>query len=311
MNSLRKLSLTYSQLLRLSVTRSLTSQSVDATDTEPKKKNILIEKYGAVTMIGINRPEKKNALDCRMSQDLCDALDNFDKDDEAVAGVLHGTGGNFCSGFDLEELTKYDGKNDEIIPQFGALANRSELCNKPLIAAIDGFAVGVGFELALMCDIRVIEETAIMGCLNRRFGIPMLTGGTVRLPAMIGYARAMDIVLTGRQITAKQAYAYGLCTYSTVCGGVLGTAINVAKSLVKFPQKALLADRASLRYATFLAKQMDEALQFEKDNASHILFEEGVTGAKKFINEDIGKHGKYWNLTPHILGVKELNKDLL
>lgn len=171
--------------------------------------------------------------------------------------------------------------------------------------------MGAGLELALMCDLRVIEGNAVVGFLNRRFGIPILCGGTVRLPAMIGYARAMDLILTGKAITGQEAFNIGLATKCTTHGTGLGQAINYARSLTKFPQKALLADRASVNYAAFSSKQLDEALQFERDNALHLLTEEGVEGAKKFIKEGIGKHGKFYNLTKKDENIKELDKSLV
>lgn len=184
---------------------------------------------------------------------------------------------------------------------------------------------------------RVMEDNAILGFLNRRFGIPILCGGTVRLPALIGYARAMEVIITGRPITANEAFQWGLINkntapgtgrvlYSTVNNKMcninvlkyknillltaLGTAVNFAKSIIKFPRRSLLADRISAHFATFSAKQLEEALQFEKDNASHLLFEEGVKGAKQFTS-GLGKHGKFNNITPIKRNFKEFDKDLL
>lgn len=293
MYSLRRISSSLSRSLRNNVKRYLTSESKTEVIQEnaTNEKSIIITRSSQVMLIGINRPEKKNALDTATAQLLCDALDEFEKDETALVGVLHGIGGNFCSGFDLQEIANTgDGKEDSL-PQFGALASRNELTSKPLVASLNGYAVGVGFELALMCDIRVIEENAVLGFLNRRFGIPILCGGTVRLPAMIGYAKAMDLILTGKQINGQQAFNMGLASKCTEQGTALGQAVNYASRLTKFPQKTLLADRASVHFATFSSKQMDEALQFEKDNASHLLLEEGVEGAKKFIekgNYEIG-----------------------
>ncbi|XP_078053391.1 putative enoyl-CoA hydratase isoform X2 [Augochlora pura] len=273
--------------------------------------NILTNHFEGVAIIGINRPDKKNCLDVATAQELVEELDRFENDEASVVGVLHGVGGNFCSGYDLKEIAQYNGKNEEILPQFGSLADKIELCKKPLVAAIDGYALGVGFELALMCDLRVVEESAAMGFLNRRFGIPILCGGTVRLPALIGYSRAMEIILTGRLISAKEAFNWGLANRCTAPGTVIGDAVNFARSLVKFPQSALLADRASAHYATFSAKQLEEALQFEKDNGSHLVFEDGVKGAKRFVMEGLGKHGKFYDITSQNITIDELDKDLL
>nr|XP_033332385.1 mevalonyl-coenzyme A hydratase sidH-like [Megalopta genalis]XP_033332386.1 mevalonyl-coenzyme A hydratase sidH-like [Megalopta genalis] len=312
MLSLNKLSGTVNRLCRNYLSRSLTSISNENAEVkEQKEKNILTDHYNGVAIISINRPDKKNCLDVATTQELVEELDKFDNDEKSVVGVLHGVGGNFCGGYDLKEIAQYNGTNEEILPQFGPLGDKIELCKKPLIAAINGYAVGVGFELALMCDLRVMEESAVMGFLNRRYGIPILCGGTVRLPALIGYSRAMEVILTGRAIFAKEAFNWGLANRYTVPGAVIGTAVNLAKSLVKFPQKVMLADRASANYATFSAKQLEEALQFEKNNSSHLLFEDGVNGAKRFVAEGLGKHGKFYDITPQDMTIDELDKNLL
>ncbi|XP_014607150.1 PREDICTED: 2,3-dehydroadipyl-CoA hydratase-like isoform X2 [Polistes canadensis] len=274
------------------VPKFLTSESSAKAFIEnaENEKSIIVNKTGKITLIAINRPEKKNALDTATTKLLCDALDEFEKDDNAAVGVLYGIGGNFCAGFDLHEIANSEG-NENKLPQFGALASRNELTSKPLVASLNGYAAGFGLELALMCDVRVIEETAVIGFLNRRFGIPILCGG--------------------KSITGEEAFNIGLATKLTTCGTGLGQAVNYAKSLVKFPQQTLLADRTSMHYATFLAKQMEEALQFEKDNASHLLIEEGIEGAKKFAEKGIGRHGKFYNLTEQDDTIRELDKNLL
>ncbi|KAL2711711.1 hypothetical protein V1478_018732 [Vespula squamosa] len=319
MYSLRRLSFSSNKSIRNYVKRFLTSESraeISVENTE-KEKTIIVNKNDKVTSIAINRPEKKNALDNATTQLLCEALDEFEKDENAVVGVLHGIGGNFCSGFDLHEIANYNPEKEDSLPQFGTLAknllqaNRSELISKPLIACLNGYVLGAGLELALMCDIRIIEESAIVGFMNRRFGIPILCGGTVRLSAIIGYAKAMELILTGKGISGEKAYNIGLASECTTQGAALGQAINYAKSLVKFPQKTLLADRASLYFSTFSTKQIDEALQFEKDNALPLLTEEGIKGAKRFVEEGIGKHGKFHNLTKKEENFKELDSSLI
>ncbi|CAK9820753.1 3-hydroxypropionyl-coenzyme A dehydratase [Anthophora plagiata] len=313
MHSLKRILRIINPHYKHSLKRCLTSKPCEnvKAETEQKEKNIIVQHFEEVTIIGINRPEKKNCLNVATAQQLFDELNNFENDEKSLIGVLHGVGGNFCSGYDLAEIAQYNGENEEVLPQFGPFANKIELCKKPLIAALNGYAIGVGFELALMCDLRIIEENAKLGFLNRRFGIPILCGGTVRLPALIGYSRAMDLILTGRFIDAKEAFSWGLVNRYTSIGSVIGDALVFAKSFVKFPQKAMLADRASLNYATFSTKQFEEAMQFEKDNASHILFEEGVIGAKRFITEGLGKHGKSHNLKIVNRKFKELDENLL
>ncbi|EFN86709.1 uncharacterized protein LOC105181211 [Harpegnathos saltator] len=312
MHVLRKLHRSFARTLRHHVRRTLTSRPNASTVAEKDtEKTIVVSRIDRVTTIGINRPEKQNSLDITTARLLSEALDEFESNEEAAVAVLHGIGGNFCAGYDLHEIANYDGENEESLPHFGPLAYRNELSKKPLVASLSGYTIGAGFELALMCDLRVVEDTAMIGFLNRRFGIPILSGGTVRLPAMIGYSRAMELILTGRLLSAEEMFNWGLANKITSYGTALGSAVNLAKSLVKFPPKTLLADRASTHFATFSAKQMDEALQFEKDNASHLVFEEGVSGAKTFVEDGIGKHGKTYNITPYDKSIREIDETLL
>jgi len=152
------------------------------------------------------------------------------------------------------------------------------LTSKPLIAAIDGYAVAGGLELALLCDMRVVEENAIMGVFCRRFGVPLIDGGTVRLPKLIGLSRALDLILTGRPIGAKEALEFGLANRVVAVGTALGQAYNLALSIAKFPQKCLKADRKSAYYSTFDAKSLEEALVFEFQNGKDIIAKESVQG---------------------------------
>lgn len=308
--------MTISKTLR-PLSRCVTSKPVEnaepvekPVETELKEDTIIVEQ-DVVTTIGINRPEKKNCLDVASAEKLSQALDAFENDESSKACVLYGRGGNFCSGYDLSEIAKYDGENESGVPQFGSLTNKLELSSKPVIAALSGYTIGAGFEIALMCDIRIVDETTIMGFLNRRFGIPILTGGTVRLPALIGYSRAMYMIITGQTINARTAQDWGIAIQTTTCGTSFGQAVNLARSLTKFPQRTICADRASARYAAFQSKQLEEALQFEKDNAAHLILEEGVQGAKKFVEEGIGRSGTSKNLTEQDKGIRELSKDLL
>ncbi|XP_033231206.1 probable enoyl-CoA hydratase [Belonocnema kinseyi] len=285
---------------------SANNSSISKPDTE---KSILVNIEDKIMTITINRPKKKNSLDVSTAQYLSEALDAFDENKEVSVGILHGANGNFCAGYDLHEIEKHHGKSEHDLPQFASLSNRDSLPEKPLIAAIEGFAVGVGLELALMCDMRIIDETAALGFLNRRFGIPIMCGGTVRLPKLIGYSRAMDMILTGRFVEGKQALEYGLANRLVACGTAVGQATLLAKHMTYHPQEALLADRLSAHYATFGAIQIDEALQFEKDSAANPLFKEGVQEARKFA-EGLGRHGKSVNYHER-LKIKDISDDLL
>lgn len=172
------------------------------------------------------------------------------------------------------------------------------LIQKPLIAAVNGYCVAGGLELAIMCDLRVMENDAIMGFYNRRFGVPLVDGGTVRLAPMIGLSRALDLVLTGRQITAKEALEIGLANRVVATGTALGQAVNLAQSIAKFPQKCLNHDRASLFNSTYNAANKDDALDFELMSCTPDIIEEAKTGAEKFIVDKVGAHGSFANIAP-------------
>jgi enoyl-CoA hydratase/carnithine racemase len=164
------------------------------------------------------------------------------------------------------------------------------------VAAINGYAVAGGFELALWCDLRVVEETAVMGFFNRRFGIPIVNGSTARLPQIVGLSRALDLILTGRSVNAHEALDYGLANRVTACGTAIGNAINLANSLCKFPQECLRADRLSAYHSAYNSQSLEEALKFEFENAEPVLSKESIKGAEKFL-QGIGRHGKF-NLDP-------------
>jgi len=181
-----------------------------------RKSTITIEKMGPITLIGINRPEKRNCIDRSTSKQLDEAFSEFESDRTSLASVLHGIGGNFCSGHDLEEISRFDEaeieefRNDLRESGSGSMGPTRRVIAKPVIAALEGYVVGGGMELALMCDLRVADDTVVMGLFNRRFGFPLLDGGTVRLPKIVGLSRALDLVLTGRRLDAKEAFEWGL-----------------------------------------------------------------------------------------------------
>lgn len=167
-----------------------------------------------------------------------------------------------------------------------------------MIGAISGYCVAGGLELALLCDLRVMEADAIMGFYNRRFGVPLVDGGTVRLAPLIGLSRALDIVMTGRQITASEALEIGLANRVVATGTSLGQAVNLAQSIAKFPQKCLNHDRDSIYNSVYNASNKDDALDFELMSSGPEIIEEAKAGAEKFINEGIGKHGSFADIKP-------------
>ncbi|XP_063228106.1 probable enoyl-CoA hydratase isoform X2 [Bacillus rossius redtenbacheri] len=270
--------------------------------TEEKENDeVIVGQVGGVTTIGINRPQKRNCINDTTVAKLLEAFSRFESDDGACVGVLYGTGGNFCAGYDLEEL------HEQQAHGLAALVPCNSHLRKPIVAAVSGYALGAGFELALMCDLRVVEETAVFGFFNRRFGVPSVSGGTVRLQAVVGLSRALDLILTGRPVKSEEALACGLANRVVACGTALGQAVNLASSMRKFPQASLSADRISTYYAAFAASSMKDALTFERDNAQDAIEKETFGGAAKFVS-GIGKHGEFKNISDSYTPVKPQNK---
>ncbi|XP_055925706.1 enoyl-CoA hydratase EchA19-like isoform X2 [Argiope bruennichi] len=252
--------------------------------------SVIVTKQKRLYLIGINRPEKRNAINDETAALLNDAFDKFENDDEAYAAVLFGKGGNFCSGYDLSHVAK--GNFYGITSNQGPIGPLRRLLKKPVVASISGYAVAGGFEMALWCDLRVVEETAVMGFFNRRFGLPLLNGSTARLPQLIGLSRALDLILTGRPVHAKEALEMGIASRITACGTGLGNAINLANSLCKFPQESLRTDRLSAYRSTYDMHSLDEALKLEFENACKIITSESIKGAASFM-QGVGRHGKF------------------
>lgn len=264
--------------------------------TKPEEPSILVEKEGNITFIGLNKPHKRNAIDSEMGRQLTIAIEAFEQDTTASVGVLHGLGGSFCSGYDLSELANPEVKPQSVVLQKGGVMGPTRRnFKKPMICAISGYCVAGGMELALMCDLRVMEELAVMGFYNRRFGVPLVDGGSVRLPALIGISRAMDLVLTGRGVRAKEALEIGLVNRVVAVGTGLGQAYNLAMSIAKYPQHCLNHDRNSMYHATFQAKSLEDAMEFEVLTASEELLKDAVHGAEQF-QKGVGKGGKFHDI---------------
>ena len=264
---------------------------------EPKG-SVLVEKLEDlhIMTIGINRPDKRNSVNTETAEHLKMAFNDFETDDNMYCAVLHGLGGNFCAGYDLEELSELEedlaNKIAEILMDQGPMGPTKMQINKPIIAAVNGFCVAGGLELAIMCDLRVVEENSKLGFLNRRFGVPLIDGGTVRLPELIGLSRAMDLILTGRLLEPKEALDWGLANRVVSSGTAFGQSLNLAKEIVKFPQECLRADRESALHATFSSQNIDEAMSFESENSAQVLTTEAIIGAKKF-TAGLGRSGKF------------------
>jgi len=247
---------------------------------------VRVERSGRVTTVILDRPAAKNAVDRDTAQALADAFRAFDADDEARVGVLYGDHGTFCAGADLKALAK--GTPNRVAPDGdGPMGPSRMLLSKPVIAAIEGHAVAGGLELALWCDLRVAADDAVLGVFCRRFGVPLIDGGTIRLPRLIGLSRALDLILTGRGVAAQEALAMGLVNRVVPRGEARAAAEQLAHELCELPQAAMRADRMS----AYLQHDLDleAALQKELELGSRALAE-AVEGASRFAG-GAGRHG--------------------
>lgn len=200
--------------------------------------------HGPVRVVTINRPERRNAVDAATASDLAAAFRDFDADPALSVAVLTGAGGHFCAGADLKALAAGDRR--ELVPDGdGPMGPTRMRLAKPVVAAVEGYAVAGGLELALWCDLRVAARDAVFGVFCRRFGVPLIDLGTVRLPRLIGHSRAMDMILTGRGVAADEALAFGLVNRVAEPGGALAAAVALGEELAALPQDCLRNDRAS------------------------------------------------------------------
>lgn len=246
------------------------------------------ERDGAVTTVVLSRPEVRNAVDRDTAQTLADAFRAFDADAEARVAVLWGEGGTFCAGADLKAIAA--GKPNRVEAEGDApMGPTRMLLGKPVIGAIAGHAVGGGLELALWCDLRVMEEDAVLGFFERRFGVPLLDGGTVRLPRLIGLSRALDLVLTGRAVEAKEALAIGLVHRVVARGESRPAAEAWARELARLPPICLRNDRLSAYEQEGLA--LAEAMTNEFHRGLAALRAETSEGAERFAG-GAGRGGK-------------------
>jgi enoyl-CoA hydratase len=247
---------------------------------------IRIERTGAVMSVIIDRRAAKNAVDRETAQQLADAFRAFDADDNARVAVLAGDHGTFCSGADLKAMAA--GTPNRVAPDGdGPMGPSRMLLSKPVIAAIAGHAVAGGLELALWCDLRVADEDAVLGVFCRRFGVPLIDGGTIRLPRLIGLSRAMDLILTGRAVSATEALSFGLVNRVVPSGTSLAAAQALAAELAELPQAAMRADRTSAYLQHDL--DLDAALAKELELGSRALAE-AMEGAGRF-SRGAGRHG--------------------
>ncbi|XP_056440377.1 enoyl-CoA hydratase EchA19 [Gadus chalcogrammus] len=205
------------------------------------------------------------------------------------------TGGNFCAGYDLKELANHTAAlklEQDVTKSPGPMGPSRLQLSKPLIAAVSGYAVAGGLELALLADLRVVEESAIMGVFCRRFGVPLIDGGTVRLPRLIGLSRALDLILTGRPVGAQEALAFGLANRVVPDEQGLQVALELAEQISSFPQLCLRGDRASAIYSSYDAPSFSKAMQYEFDHGVPVVQSEAVAGAARF-SSGAGRGGKF------------------
>lgn len=240
--------------------------------------SVRTERRGAVTTVIVDRPERRNAVDRATAEALADAFREFDADDSQAAAVLWGAGGTFCAGADLKAIAAGEGNRLEGGGD-GPMGPSRLLLGKPVIAAIAGHAVGGGLELALWCDLRVVEEDAVLGVFNRRWGVPLIDGGTVRLPRLIGLSRALDLILTGRPVGASEALAIGLANRVVAPGQARAEAESLAAELAQHPAAGLRRDRRSA-YEQF-GMTLEDALRNEFEVGAAAL-EQAVEGARRF-----------------------------
>jgi enoyl-CoA hydratase len=247
---------------------------------------------GPVCTVVLNRPEKRNAVDGPMAAELRQAFEHFEADEALKVAVLCGAGGNFCAGFDLSAVGD-PARRQELDPQGGGsgpMGPSRMALSKPVIAAVSGYAVAGGMELALIADMRVMERDATFGVFCRRWGVPLIDGGTVRLPRLVGMGRALDLILTGRPVGADEALMMGLANRVVEHGQARAAAQKLAREIAEFPQGCMLADRRSayLQWDLPLA----DALRQEGTLGTPMVFAEGIAGAAKFV-KGAGRHGTF------------------
>jgi enoyl-CoA hydratase len=252
--------------------------------------SVITERHGKVLTVTINRPEVRNAVDSATAAALASAFKEFDAEDALCAAVLTGAGGTFCAGADLREVA--EGRRSAIDENdSGPMGPTWLQLSKPVIAAVEGHAVAGGLELALWCDLRVAARDAVFGVFNRRFGVPLIDLGTVRLPRMIGQGRALDLILTGRSVSGEEALQIGLVNRLVDPGKALAVAQEMAHALAAFPQYGLRADRMSLYEQWSLP--WDEARRNElKHGLKALASGESRAGAQRFTSGE-GKHGSF------------------
>lgn len=272
--------------------------SAESTSSEPTPPgSVRTERHGPVAVVTIDRPRVRNAVDGPTAAALVEAFRELDADDSVSVVVLTGTGGTFCAGADLRAVAEGRGNRVEAdIDLDGPMGPTRLLMSKPVVAAIEGYAVAGGLELAIWCDLRVAASDAALGVFCRRWGVPLIDGGTVRLPRLIGHSHAMDLILTGREVGAEEARSMGLVNRVVEPGGALDAAIELGRQLAAAPQRCLRSDRRSAIEQWGLDER--EALAAEVRAGLEVI-RSGETreGAARFA-AGAGRHGQPLGPTP-------------
>ena len=253
---------------------------------------VRIEQEGPVTIITIVRPEVRNAVDRPTADALADAFRAFEADGDTKVAVLTGAGGTFCAGADLKAVSA--GRGNRVLDDMtadGPMGPSRMVFTKPVIAAVEGFAVAGGLELALMCDLRVAATDAVFGVYCRRWGVPLIDGGTVRLPRMIGHSHALDLILTGRGVSGEEARTMGLANRLTEPGRALAGAVEVAEQVASFPQVCMRSDRRA-SYEQWGMPMVDAMANETRLGLQVIASGETAEGATRF-KDGAGRHGAF------------------
>ena len=251
---------------------------------------VRIETQGAITTVILNRPEVRNAVDNETADAMADAFRAFDADPDQRVAVLWGTGGAFCAGADLKAIASGERKKRYRLDGDGPMGPSRLALSKPVIAAVAGHAVAGGLELAIWCDMRVVEEDATFGVYCRRWGVPLIDGGTVRLPRLVGQSHAMDMILTGRPVGAEEALRMGLANRVVPKGQSRAAAEALAEQIAQFPQMCMNLDRASVYRQWDLP--FEHAMRAEFAHGISAVAAEGQSGAARFAG-GAGRGGKF------------------
>jgi enoyl-CoA hydratase len=242
--------------------------------------SLIVETDGPVRIVTMDRPQARNAVDPEQARRLRAAFASFEADDTAKVAVLAGANGTFCAGYDLKSLSA-SGLDSAYEPDGeGPMGPSRRLLSKPVIAAVEGHAVAGGLELALWCDLRVASATAVFGVFCRRWGVPLVDGGTVRLPRLIGMSRALDMILTGRAVAAEEAFAWGLANRLVAAGEARAAAVALAKEIARYPELCMLTDRRAAHRQWDM--ELEAALKMEGREGLAPLLHGARAGAARF-----------------------------